>query len=356
MSEESTGVVLPDTVSAEVRKEAETIEARIKDFHARRKASRKAPEAAAPAPEADGQTPPADAAQVQPPVPAASVDPAQQTADETVALKRQLSELQKKFDTLYGTIGGTVPALKAQILDLQQTLNDLRAQRAASAEQKPAAQPPANAKPWLDGVAEEEVARYGEEFFEKIYRTSAAQFEKLRQALTESNSGTAEKLRQLEQKIGTDRFIDKVEALCPGATEINGGPDGVLPLAEGWAEFLDTPLREGGLFTRRQEAEAAVKANNPKAFADLVKEFKGKTTRQSQSQAPRVDIASQVVPASVVGHIPPTQGKRKIPQSEVDAWRDKCSKAPPGSIPLEEIERRTQEYKVAAREGRIYRD
>lgn len=360
MSNGKTSVVLPENAPDEVKKQAAEIDGRIQEFKERRnrRPSPPDPEAAAtsdPAPQA-AQPPPREPAD---PTPAPTETEAQRVArleTENSELRHKIDEDRRQFAAKWGSYGGNVQQLKATIVDLQSEVANLKSNRQPEPRQAPAETPPGtpSESPWLVGVTEEDKQRYGEEFFEKVWKTSQMQFESLRKDLNNVKHQADERVRATEERYRSERFAAQVEVLCPGASEINGNPSTGKGCALGWAEFLDTPVMDGGVLTRRQEAEAAVANGDAKAFANLIIAFKNSRNKNPTTQ--RQTVLSEVVPMSIKGKQAPQTGKRKIPESEIRAWSERVTKAPPGTISAAEIDSKMLEYAEARREGRVYRD
>jgi hypothetical protein len=351
--------MLSDNTPEAVRKDAENIDARIKEFRERRHGRPTPPPAND---QADGTdvttpgTPRAEPEATQTPTGTPTETEKLRLESENAELRRKAADLQRQVDVANGKFGGTIQGLKANIVDLQREIAELRTAKPEPAIPSGGTTVPIvpDGKPWLAGVSVESIDKYGEEFFEAMWRTSRTEYDVLRNDLKAANVKAEARIRQMEDRYRTEKFAAQIDALCPGASSINGDPSTGIGCAEGWAEFLDTPVRNGGILTRRQEAEAAAATGNAAAFAALVVEFRNSKTSKPTTQ--RQEIASQVVPASVRARSLPETGKRKIPESEVRAWSEQCGKAPPGTIPAAEVDKKMREYAEARREGRIYRD
>lgn len=359
----NTGVVLPANAPDSVVKDAAEIDDRIKEFQERHHRRPSATPPIDPNARPDGNPPASQASGSDgSQTPTATQD--ETVADQAIrlgleneALRRKTADLQRQVDIANGKFGGTIQGLKATIVDLQREMAELKASKPsldAGAASAQSSGDGTSSAPWLVGVDSEALDKYGEEFFKQVWRTNRAEFDKLRSDIKDATRKADERVKAIEQKSHSEQFAARVEVLCPGATEINGGSDGSGPLAVGWPEFLDTPVNAGGVLTNRQEAEASVASGNAPAFAALVWRFKNS---MKQAQTPqRQDVRAEVTPLSVKGKTEPQQGKRKIPESEIRAWSDKMAKAPPGSISAAEVDSKMREFADARREGRVYRD
>ena len=352
------GVMVPSNAPKAVQEEARTIDARIAELKASVKkagpvASDGASDAASDGGGAGRTGLPADA--LEPAQPAAAAT----TSDEKVAaLERQVADLKKALDQANGRYGGATQTFKAQIADLNAKLAEAQS-RLESAEAKVAeAQSPApGAKPWLNGIEQSQIDRLGEDFFELAWKVNQPAFSQLKAELAalkkgDSTKAAQDRLHEIEAEIRAQRFWLEVDRLSPGASATNGDPaDTSKPAADGWGTFLDMPTRDGGLLTFRDEAQRAVHTGDARAFASIHDTFQRLKKKPNRPAGARGDV----VPLSSVGSVPPDEAgaPRRIKQSEVIAWQQRCAKARPGEIPLDEVDRKTKEFQDAYREGRM---
>lgn len=345
---------MPENLPESVRQQAEDIEQRIADF--KRAGTPEAPAPVVDAPTSEGNPTEAHAAAdpVAPAAPATIPEPAPVVPDIVAEQAAKIAELQKQLDRANGTYGGTVQQLKAQIADLsamvasfgkdkQVTASTSATPQAASAQ---VTAPPA-------AVPQEMVERYGQDFIEAVGMIARMQVESAKHDLDSVVQSATKPVVDRLQRIESHRFIDEVERLCPGASSINGDPSANIAAAPGWGEFLDMPVSDGALTTRREEAQRAFQTGNARRFADLVEQYKATT---NPKPAPKAAIKPPVVPVSVRGSGEPQSdpAKRMIPQSEIMAWQAKCEQRR-HEISPEELEKKTREYSQAYKEGRVVR-
>ena len=284
-------------------------------------------------------------------------------ARKAAALEQEKAQLQKKLDTFHGSYGGEVQRLKSQIVDLQKQLKDMPAPSIGSGQPLEVSQgepgetpePKKGTKAHLKYVTQDAIERYGPEFYEEILNVTKGvnegNIEELKKVALEAKEH-AEKLRT---ELHEERFWSEVESMAPGAKSINGDPISGVPCSPGWGKFLDEPIRQGSVTTRRTEAENAFVQGNARAFASLVREFDSLQRSPSNESGPkRPTVLAQAVPRSVLGNAPSVKpsgsGKRIVPRSEIDKFSAEAGK---GTMTPEEANAKTREYAEAVREGRI---
>lgn len=349
-----------------VQKEAATIDARIAEFQARRRkpASQTPPPDASPAVGTDGVSAdetgkPAASSTVTPPaqpVPGGT-ESGRSDPDKIARLEQEVVELRRQVDVANGKVGGTVLPMKDRLVELERQLKAVQDQLAQATKVVAAPARPASEKPWLDGIAQEDIDKWGEDFFFKAYQAGDSERRRILDeiALLKARPDQSLRLNRLERQVRAQRFWLEVDRLSSGASVTNGDPDDVVnkPPAEGWGQFLDSTVRTGGLLTWRDEAQRAIDSGDAKAMASIHDEFQ----KSRKVVKPRTDVREQVVPASVPGKqpVPDAGKKRMIPESEIQEWRDKCAKAQPGEISFEVLEAKTREYREAYAERRVTR-
>lgn len=402
---------LPDNLPEQVKTqhaEAEAIKARMKAEAGNQAQS---PEPVAGAAEPTGQATPAQAqgaptpAAPQPatapggttePAAAPGPSPAVDVTAENARLQAENADLRRQRDSYAGRYGGEVQALKAQILDLQRDRDRLERANARGImspqaqpvqpqpmQPRPAAPSPAVAvaevpsgggngtgkEPGpadpLRHVPADKRERYGDELLGTLHDVARATVEDAQAVVAGSQQATLQTLdgvRAELQQLKGRQFWSRVEALSPGLTALNGDENGA-GCDPAWAGFLDEPIRPGSNFTRRMEAEHAVKAGNPHTIAQLHDEFKSRANPEPSTATPQQTaspaVQAQVVPQSVPGGEamqPDTSGAGgpQVRESEITAYLQDVQQNPKRHTP-EAVEKKRAEFDLAYREGRVLR-
>jgi len=376
---------LPDNLPDSVRKqhaEAEKLKAQIAE-RGTQSPQDAAESAAAPPPAAAEATTEAPKAVVEHAPPAISPSPAAKPAPApsspapstaTAApqgvqptaqpdLQAENARLKHQLASIHGRHGARISQINAEMEQLRQELAEAKtaspapaaAPAAASAAEAPA---PSGGPACLQYITDDEKERYGADFVDMVSRIVRGEAESLSpktdpEALKAAKEASV-RIRAMEAKLANDRFWSAAEMMSPGIMATNGDPDAGVTAADGWSEYLDEPVSQGSLTTRREEAQRAVDSNRPDVLANMHNAFLAQNTEQANNLPPPPSVEAQTVPKSVPGAPPPPvdPGKRIIPQSEIDEFKARASK-PDGGITYEEIEKKTQEFNLAFREGRV---
>jgi len=288
-----------------------------------------------------------------------------ESLEQTVKrLEQEKADLKRQLNSVSGNYGGTVQKLKSRIFDLQQQNEDMKkemdrlaeegAGKAGDPTESPVDpnMPPEGTSEHLKYVTDELVDKYGAEFFDAVSLVARGLDDKRFEELREKASEAETKVLDFETRQKTERFWRDVEKEAPNAYAVNGDAERGIPCAEGWGRYLDEPIAEGSLITRREEAERAMAALDASAFARLVNEFQKLKAQNSSSTPSQSGPAGQAVPQSSASpvHVDPNSGNGPIiPESEVIAFQN----AKPDAYSIDEVNRLTAKYASAYREGRI---
>jgi hypothetical protein len=357
----------------EARKRAEEIRAR------RGQPPRQAtPPPAPPAPPAEPATPGTPEGEALPGTPPPTETPAdapagsqtppadeRKPADELAEIEARIEARKKELMALDGQWGGKLGELKGQVDRMGKTMSELARENAALLAK--AAQPPATeATPGaaraagdISDVSAEDQREYGTGFW-----TSLDRFVRFRIAQGAPRGAESdlkpirEKVQQLDDAARLNRFWLDVEALHPGARKINA--EGAK---NGWAEFLDRPIRAGGSRTNRADAVEAMQAGDVADFVSLLEQFakeKAKSTAVVPVAGPPQNpnerqLEAQVMPRRVPGaQTPPStaRGPKTYTQSQYAEFWDDKTKHPEKHSP-QEWDKLAEEMRQAARQGRV---
>jgi hypothetical protein len=264
--------------------------------------------------------PPADAPQATKAVPAeAGKQDEEQTqtdakegegTDELERLKRELRKRDGKY-------GSEKQQLTARIDALERQLQEAAARMAEAPAAKPASVLPTEKAEVADPTDEDLKAAYGDDFEDQIGRDFAARLWKSNQRLMQAHErqliermdGLAEsKLAKAQAQKTLERAVREIEAVVPGASELDAKAD-----TNGFAAYLDEEHGDTG-FTRREVADRALASlrggatgsDYERAKSSLVKLFKGfggngsetESTKERTAPKPRPDPRQYVMPST----------------------------------------------------------
>lgn len=231
---------------------------------------------------------------------------------ETGELERLKRELRKRD----GKYGSEKQQLTARIDALERQLQEAAA-RMAEAPAKTASVLPAERKEISEPTDEDLKDAYGDDFEDQIGRDFAAKLWKSNQRLLQAHEkqliermdGLAEsKLAKAQAQKTLERAVQEIDALVPGASELDAKAD-----TNGFGAYLDEEQGDTG-FTRREVADRALSvlrngasgSDYERAKSTLVKLFKGfaggdaetAATSERTATKPRPDPKQYVMPST----------------------------------------------------------
>lgn len=230
--------------------------------------------------------------------------------DELERLKRELRKRDGKY-------GSEKQQLTARIDALERQLQEAAARMAEAPAAKSASVLPTEKAEVADPTDEDLKAAYGDDFEDQIGRDFAARLWKSNQRLMQAHErqliermdGLAEsKLAKAQAQKTLERAVREIEAVVPGASELDAKAD-----TNGFAAYLDEEHGDTG-FTRREVADRALASlrggatgsDYERAKSSLVKLFKGfggngsetESTKERTAPKPRPDPRQYVMPST----------------------------------------------------------
>ena len=281
------------------------------------------------------------------PTPAPTPQPPQgDVAKRLAELEAELAKERQRNESLQGLIKKQGPEMAETIRKLKAEIDDLK-----KANEKPA-EPPMD--PRLKHLNEDERSLYkGEQESVEVRMArgiAEAEIEKERQA----RKKLEERLAAIESTAVTavrdnvtDKFMQEVEVLLPGATRINAEDS-----FDSWLDKPDPRSRNGG--TYRDRGVFLMSRQDATGVADLMKEYLEGNPEVS------AELMSQVKP--VQSRIPesggPTKSKPVVQESEIAAfYKDKATgnlrNADGSKMSKEDADRIETEIESAMKDGRV---
>lgn len=307
----------------------------------------------APAPEPAATTAPNTVTAEPAPATPPAAPETQPTAQPPVAAPTA-EDWQRKLDQLHGSYGRKLQALENKIQDLEQRLQD---QPAATPAPAPAPLPPVDReKPITDEML---VAFYGQRKVELTDGDTlrSSYWDDVQRKKTEDDN--ARRLAELEKRdlqretqARLSAFWNAVDALEPRAKDVDDAAD-----TNGFADWLDQPLKAGGSMTHRMLAHEAKRTGDAATLAGIYHDF---LAAHPQAVKPAVSTPAPKAPPVAVqpGSATPTTISStaaaqapKVSQSEYLAFLKDAET--PGKYTREEREQRESAYKQALRTGNL---
>lgn len=249
---------------------------------------------------------------------------------ETNELERLKRELRKRD----GKYGSEKQKLTARIDALEWQLQEAAA-RMAEATARTASVLPAERKEISEPTDDDLKDAYGDDFEDQIGRDFAAKLWKSNQRLLQAHEkqliermdGLAEsKLAKAQAQKTLERAVQEIDAIVPGASELDANAD-----TNGFGAYLDEEHGDTG-FTRREVADRALSAirggasgsDYERAKSTLVRLFKGfaggdaeaDATKERTATKPKPDPKQYVMPStSKADRAPSLSGTMTVDQA-----------------------------------------
>lgn len=257
---------------------------------------------------------------------------------ETDELERLKRELRKRD----GKYGSEKQQLTARIDALERQLQEAAARMAEAPAAKPASVLPTEKAEVADPTDEDLKAAYGDDFEDQIGRDFASRLWKSNQRLMQAHErqliermdGLAEsKLAKAQAQKTLERAVQEIEAVVPGASELDANAD-----TNGFGAYLDEEQGDTG-FTRREVADRALSAirggasgsDYERAKSTIVRVFKGFAGGDAEADATKERTATKSKPDPKQYVMPSTSKADRAPSLSgtmtVDQARETMRKA-----------------------------
>lgn len=231
----------------------------------------------------------------------------------------ELERLKRELRKRDGKYGSEKQQLTARIDALERQLQDAAAKMAEAPSAKPASVLPTENGEIQEPTDENLKEAYGDDFEDQIGRDFAVRLWKSNQRLLQAHEkhliermdGLAEtKLAKAQAQKTMERAVQEIEAVVPGASELDAKAD-----TNGFGAYLDEEHGDTG-FTRREVADRAIASlrngasgsEYDRAKSTLVRLFKGfsggnesetgSETKERTAAKPRPDPKQYVMPST----------------------------------------------------------